>query len=81
MHKVNVIYYFLISVRIIFILMPQQECEVLQHTKLHISLKDFVLMWHRKFFSVLLVLRMIVGRYGDGICITEQIEKVMVFLL
>jgi len=38
-------------------------------------------MWHRKIFSDLLVVRMIVGRYGDGICITEQIGKVVVFLL
>jgi len=81
MRKVYVIYYFLISVRIIFILMPQQECEVLQHMKLYFSFKDFVLMWHRKFFPDLFVVRMIVGRHGDGICITEQIEKVQVLLL
>jgi len=54
MHKVNIIFYVLISIRIIFILMPQKEYEVLWHMKLYISLKDFVLMWHRKFFQIYL---------------------------
>lgn len=31
-------------------------------------------MWHRKFFSDLFVVRMVVGRHSDGLCIIEQIE-------